>query len=241
MPGKMTVSRAVKKEHHNLARLKKGGEYFEVSIKPDPAIELKKGKNVNINDVLNSEEIFFDVRKGFLASEERLKQVFGTENISEIAKKIIKEGEISLTSEYRQKLRDDKKKQIITMISRNAINPKTKLPHPAARIEAAMAEAKARIDELKTAEEQIDHIIKKLQPIIPIRLEKELVEIRIPANQAPKAYPVAKGFGKIKKQQWESDGSWRGLMEVPAGLVQDMIDRLNSMTHGGIEINIKNQ
>jgi len=239
MPGKMTISKTVKKEHHNLATLKKEGEFFEVSINPGLAIELKRGKDVDIKQCLNAEKIFSDVRKGFLASEERLEQVFGTRNIDEIAKEIIKEGEISLTSEYRQKLRDDKKKRIIAMISRNAIDPKTKLPHPAMRIEAAMHEAKVSIDELKTAEEQIEKIVKKLQPIIPIRFEVEVVELRIPGNQAPKAYPAAKSFGKIKTQRWESDGSWYGTIEVPAGLVQDMIDKLNHMTHGGIDIKIK--
>lgn len=238
MPGKMTVSHWTKKEHHNLARLKKAGETFEVSIQPDEAIELKKGKDVDIKDVLNSEEIFADVRKGLLASEEKVKEVFGTSDVNEIAKKIIKEGDISLTAEYRNKLREDKKKQIITTISRNAIDPQTKLPHPISRIEAAMDEAKVVMDEFKTAEEQIDDIVKKLQPIIPIKFEMEEVEIRIPANHAPKAFPIAKGFGKIKEQRWENDGAWYGKMEVPAGLLQDMIDKLNSITHGGIDIKV---
>jgi ribosome maturation protein SDO1 len=238
MPGKMTISRWIKKEHHNLARLKKAGETFEVSINPDFAIELKKGKNVEVKDCLNSEEIFADVRKGFLASEEKVKEVFGTDDALEIAKKIIKEGEISLTHEYREKIREDKKKKIITTISRNAIDPRTKLPHPAARIEGAIEEAKVIIDEFRPAEEQIEEIVRKLQPIIPIKFEKEEVEVKIPANHAPKAYPVAKQFGKIKKQRWGSDGSWTGTIEVPAGLLQDMIDRLNNITHGGIEIKI---
>lgn len=238
MPGKGTVSNWVKKEHHNLARLKKAGETFEVSIDPSLAIQIKEGKEVEISDVLNAKEIFSDVRKGFIASEDRVKSVFGTEDISEIAKKIIKEGEISLTSEYRQKVREEKKNQIITKISRNAIDPKSNLPHPAARIEAAMEEAKVVIDEYKTTEEQIEGIVKKLQPIIPIKFEMKDVEIRIPANHAAKAYPIAKGFGRIKNQMWESDGSWYGIIEVPAGMLQDMIDKLNSITHGGIELKV---
>jgi ribosome maturation protein SDO1 len=239
MPGKMTVSNWVKKEHHNLARLKKEGEWFEVSINPDPAIELKRGKEVNMDDVLHSKKIFADVRKGLASSEISLQKVFGTTDTEEIAKKIVKEGEISLTSEYREQLRENKRKQIVQMIVRNALDPKTKLPHPAMRIEAAMNEAKIRIDEFESAEEQIEEIIKKLRPIIPIKIEKEEVEIRIPARYAASAYPVAKGFGTVKTQRWENDGSWFGIMEVAPGMLQDMIDKLNHITHGGIEINIK--
>lgn len=239
MPGKGTVSKWVKKEHHNLARLRKSGEVFEVSIDPDLAIQLKKGKEVGIDKVLNAKNIFSDVRKGLLASEERVKEVFGTDDINEIAKKIIKEGDISLTSEYRNKLREEKKKQIITTISRNAIDPQTKLPHPPARIEAAMDEAGVKIDELKSADEQIEDVLDKLKPIIPIKIQADEIELIIPSNYAAKAYPVAKNFGKIKKQEWRNDGSWYGIIEVPAGLVQDMIDKLNSITHGGIELKVK--
>jgi ribosome maturation protein SDO1 len=239
MPGKMTVSKWVKKEHHNLARLRKDGEWFEVSINPDPAIELKKGKEVSMEDVLHSKKIFADVRKGLASSEISLKKAFGTADIDEIARKIVKEGEISLTSEYREQLRENKRKQIVNMIVRNALDPKTKLPHPAARIEAAMNEAKVKIDEYRTAEEQIEDIIKKLRPIIPIKIEKEEIDVRIPARYAASAYPAAKSFGTIKSQRWEVDGSWHGIMEVAPGMLQDMIDRLNHITHGGIEINIR--
>ena len=239
MPGKMTVSKWIKKEHHNLARLKKAGECFEVSINPEKAIEMKKGKEISIDDALNSKKIFYDVRKGLAVSDDALEKVFKTHNIDEIARKIIKEGEISLTSEFREKIRENKRKQIITMIVRDALNPNTKLPHPAARIEAAMGEARIKIDEYKTAEEQIEGIIKKLRPIIPIKIEKERVEVKIPSRYASNAYPVAKGFGKVKTQKWDSDGSWQGIMEVAPGMLQDMIDKLNHITHGGIEINIK--
>jgi ribosome maturation protein SDO1 len=239
MPGKMTVSKWVKKEHHNLARLRKDEEWFEVSINPDPAIELKKGKDISMDEVLHSKKIFTDVRKGLASSEDSLKTAFGTDNIEEIAKKIVREGEISLTSEYREMLRENKRKQIVNMIARNALDPKTKLPHPPVRIEAAMDEAKIKIDEYKTVEEQIEDIIKKLRPIIPIKIEKEEIEIRIPARYAPAAYPIAKGFGTVKTQRWENDGSWNGVMEVAPGILQDMIDKLNHITHGGIEINIR--
>lgn len=239
MPGKMTVSKWVKREHHDLARLKKGGEWFEVSINPDQAIELKNGKDISMDEVLHSKKIFADVRKGLASSEESLKKVFGTDDIGVIAKRIVREGEISLTSEYREQLRENKRKQIVNMIVRNALDPKTKLPHPATRIEAAMNEAKIRIDEFETAEGQIEGIIKKLRPIIPINIEKEEIEVRIPARYAPSAYPAAKGFGTVKTQRWESDGSWYGVIEIAPGMLQDMIDKLNHITHGGIEITIR--
>ena len=43
-------------------------------------------------------------------------------------------------------MQEEKRLMVIATITREAINPQTKLPHPARRIEIAMEEAKVRID-----------------------------------------------------------------------------------------------
>ena len=54
------------------------------------------------------------------------------------------------------------------------VDPKTQLPHPVQRILLAMEEGKIKIDEFKDEQLQLDEIIKKLQPLLPIkRKDKE--------------------------------------------------------------------
>jgi len=222
----------------NLAKLKKGGENFEVVINSDNAIAFKQGKNIVIEDAIINEKIFADAKKGLLASENRMKEIFNTLDPKEIAKIIIKEGEIQLTAEYKQKLREEKKKRIINFIHTNGVDPKTGLPHPITRIENAFEEAKIHIDEFKPQEQQIDEILKKLRVILPIKFEIDEIEIKIPASYAAKMYSVVKSFSKIIKDEWLNDGSWKCVVEMPAGLKQDFFDKLNSMTHGEIETKI---
>jgi len=222
----------------NLAKLKKGGENFEVVINSDNAISFKQGKDIAIEDAIINEKIFADAKKGLLASENRMKEIFNTVDLKEIAKIIIKEGEIQLTAEYKQKLRDEKKKRIINFIHVNGVEPKTGLPHPITRIENAFEEAKVHIDEFKSEEKQIDEILKKLRVILPIKFEIDEIEIKIPAVYASKMYSVVKGFAKILKEDWLNDGSWKCIVEMPAGLKQNFFDKLNSMTHGEIETKI---
>ena len=100
----------------NLARLKKGGINFEVAVDPDLAIDLKNGKDVDIKDIIKSEEIFSDVKKGLFAPEKEINKLFNTTNALDVAKIIIKEGVIQLTEEYRSKVRAEKKKKIIAII-----------------------------------------------------------------------------------------------------------------------------
>ena len=222
----------------NLARLKKGGQNFEVVINSDNAVAFKQGKDIAVEDIITNEKVFADAKKGLLASEKLMQQLFNTTDVKEIAKIIIKEGDIQLTAEYKQKLRDEKKKRIINFIHVNGVDPKTGLPHPVTRIENAFEEAKVHINEFKSEEKQIDDILKKLRIILPIKFEVDEIELKIPAAYAAKIYSIVKGFSKIIKEDWLNDGSWKCTVEISAGLKQDFFDRLNSMTHGEIETKI---
>ncbi|MBW3021904.1 ribosome assembly factor SBDS [Candidatus Woesearchaeota archaeon] len=224
--------------HLNLARLKKAGDNFEVDVDPDMAIAYKQGKDVSIKDVLKAEKIFADAKKGLLASEERMEQVFGTTDVKQVAEQIIQNGEIQLTAEYRQKVRDAKRKRIIEIIRRNGVDPKTHLPHPLQRLENAFEEAKVKIDEFVSDEKQVQEILKKLRPILPIKFEVKEIEVILGSEYAGKAYPAVKSFGKLLKDEWRNDGSWRAVVEIPAGTQEEFFDKLNSLTHGEVETKI---
>jgi len=222
----------------NVARLKKGGKVFEVVVDSDSAMTFREGKNISVEDVLKSEQIFTDAKKGLVASEKELTEIFGTDNPLEIAERIIKEGEVQLTADYRNKLREEKKRRIIEIIHKNSIDPTTKLPHPIARIENAMNEAKVRIDEHKPAEDQVAEILKKLKPILQIRFAVKEIAVKIPASDAPKAYSIVKGMSSIIKEEWQQDGSWISVIRIPAGIEQEFYDKLNSITHGKSETRV---
>ncbi len=222
----------------NLAELKSHGLKFEIVIDPDLAIDYKQGKEVDIVDVLKSEEIFIDAQKGNLAGEAELLKVFQTTEPLKIAKVIIEKGDIQLTADFREKVRTEKRNKIITMIHRNAMDPKTGLPHPPQRIENAFSEAKIHIDEFKKAEDQVEEIVKKLTLILPIRFAMKTIQVHIPGEFATKLYGRIQNFGKIKSENWENDGSWLAEVEIPAGLQNEFFDELNKETHGNMESKI---
>ncbi|MEM2802178.1 MAG: ribosome assembly factor SBDS, partial [Archaeoglobaceae archaeon] len=133
-----------------VARLRKGGSDFEILVDPYLARDLKEGKEVDFEDLLAVDEIFKNARKGERASNEELQKIFGTTNVKEIAKTIIIEGEVQITAEQRKEMLEAKKRQIITFISKNAIDPRTNAPHPPARIERALEEARVHVDIFKS-------------------------------------------------------------------------------------------
>jgi len=220
----------------NIARLKKGGENFEIVLKdPDLALEFKHGKEISMREILDSEEIFKDAKKGELQSDDKIKKWLETENKLEAAKIILRKGEISLTAEQRKKLYEQKRKKIIEYIHENAADPKSGFPHPVHRIELAMEQAKVRIDGNVLVKAQIEGIIKELQAVLPMSFDKMKIKVTIPAKYAGQAYGALKKY-KLKNEKWNNDGSVSFEMDEPMGSKADIYNLINKLTNGEAEI-----
>ena len=228
----------VKLEDAVIARLSSHGTTFEVLVDPELALAIKGGEAVDVRGALAVDKIFKDSKKGDTASEEMVQKTFGTLDVFKVAEQIIRRGEVQVTTEQRRKMREQRLKQIVSLISRRAINPQTNLPHPPARIEAAMAEAKVHIDEFKSAEEQLPKLVKALFPILPLKLEIRKIAIKIPASYAGRTQRVVREFGTVKQEQWLGDGSWAAVVEVPAGIQGEFFDKLNDLTRGEAETKV---
>ena len=221
-----------------IARLKKGEEHFEVLVDPYASADLIDGKDIYVVQSLAIDAIFKDSKKGTHASEESLQKSFGTGDIAEISKQIILKGDIQLTTEQRQKMQKNKKNRIIETITRNAMDPKTKAPHPRQRIELAMEQAGAHVDPFKPVNEQVKTIIELLRPIIPISMENVRISVKIPAEHIGKAYGIVRTIGTLEREDWQSDGSWVGIIRLPAGMQTDFYDKINDVTKGNVSTKI---
>jgi len=233
------MPRKSKGEHEPVvARLEAAGKRFEVLVNPDLAFEFKQGKDVNLEDLVISDAIYTDLRRGLRASPELLRRVFGTDDVVKIAAEIVRRGELQLTAEQRRKLIEAKRRQLINYIAKNAIDPKTKLPIPPARIEAAMEQAGVGVDPFKSVEEQAPQIIRAISRIIPIKIAKALLRIVVPAQYSGRIAGALSKLGEVKHMDWRSDGSLVAELEIPAGLQQEVMDKLNKLTRGNVDVKV---
>jgi ribosome maturation protein SDO1 len=211
-------------------RLKEGKEKTRLNVE-----ELLENPNISIDLIFESFTVFEDLRRGKKATDGDMEAVFNTMDGRLIASHILLEGEIQWTKSQREEEREKKLKQIITIISKNAINPQNKKPHPYQRIEKAIEEAKVKIDLMKNAEEQVEDIVKQIRAIIPIRMEQIEMAIKIPSAFTAKGYNIVAQLAQIKKEEWQSDGSWVSVVDLPAGLQIELLDKLNKLTHGRVQ------
>lgn len=219
-------------------RLTVSGERFEILVDPDAAFKFKKGSHQKINKILVVDQIFTDANKGLRASEEKLRKAFNTTNVYKIAEKILKQGELQLTTEQRRKLVEEKRKQIIAFISRHCIDPRTGFPHPPLRIMQAIDQLGLVVNPFIEGEEQARVIIDKLRPVLPIKMEQLKIAVKISPEYASQAIGVIKNFAIIKQEEWQSDGSWIGIIEMAAGLHGSFLERVGSITHGDYQTKI---
>jgi len=217
------------------ARLKTHGVVFEVLVDPEGALSFRQGDEVDVEKILAADDVFENASRGDRSSEEDLTKVFETTDVVTIAAKIIKKGEIQLTAEQRKRIIENKRRQVVSFIAMNAINPQTGTPHPPIRIERAMEEARVNIDPTKSVEEMVNVTMKAIMPIIPIRFEEVDVAVKIPPAYAPKAYGEIATFAKLQKEQWQNDGSWVGVIRLPAGLQDEFYSLVNRLSKGDAE------
>ncbi|MDR1404581.1 MAG: ribosome assembly factor SBDS [Candidatus Methanoplasma sp.] len=221
-----------------IARLESHGETFEILLDPEVVNFLKQGKQVDLTEYLAVEDVFKNAGKGTRPAEGKIREAFGTDVISDIAKKIVERGEIQITAEQRREMLETKRRQVATYIAANAINPQTKLPHPYVRIELALEEAKFHVDPFKPLDKEIDEAMKLLRPLIPIRFEKSRIAIKLKGEDYGKCFDDMIHYGIVEREEWAADGSWIGIMELPAGMVPELTEKLKHRTKGAASLKL---
>ena len=213
------------------ARKKAGGKNFEIIVDVDKALKFKKGENISIGEVVEIEKIFYDVKKGFHASEKDLQDSFKTTDFNDIASKIVKSGEIQIPVEYKHKELEGKTKQIVDFLVRNAVDPRTNRPYTPERIEKSIEESGVNITN-KPIESQIKEIVSKLSLIIPIKIESKKIKLTVPAIYTGNVYGLLQSYKE--SEEWMNNGDLKCVVNIPIGFQMEFYDKLNSSTHGSV-------
>lgn len=208
-----------------LARLEKGGKRYEVLVDPDLVDQWKSDSSaIDLDDFMAMDEIFHDARAGERPTEESLMNTFQTLDVEAILNIILEKGSIQLTTAQRKARVEHMRQQIIHHIHSQAIDPKSKSPHPRTRIELALEESKYSVDPFKRLEDQVKDAIAKLKPLIPLSFESVRLAFRIPGS----AYGSVSQLLRTHQQKegWLENGDWACVIEIPAGMKGDLIGQV---------------
>ena len=68
--------------------------------------------------------------------------------------------------------------------------------------------------------------------------ESVQLALKIPPEHASRCYGIVKDYGEIKKDEWQRDGSWIAVVEIPAAMQLELMDRLGKATGGNLQSKI---
>jgi ribosome maturation protein SDO1 len=97
-----------------------------------------------------------------------------------------------------------------------------------------MEEARVSVDPVKSAGEQVETVLGKIQPIIPIAFERLEVAIKVPAAAAGRLSSHIHSIATVRKEEW-TGAYFFALIEIPAGMQSEIYKKLNDLTGGKVE------
>ncbi|KAM3176500.1 hypothetical protein ACTXT7_006371 [Hymenolepis weldensis] len=145
----------------------------------------------NIDEVIQTHEVFANVSKGQLAKKSELFQDFETEDSEEIILKLLQEGEIPVSEMERKSISESLSRDVAKIISEKCINTETNRPYTVSMVEKMMRECHINLQPNKSAKHQalkaIEKLIEsgryKIKPVmmeIMISLDPKIVEVVSP-------------------------------------------------------------
>jgi len=212
-----------------LARMEKGGKRYELLVDPN-LVDVFKSEptSVDLNAFLAMDEVFHDIRGGERPTEDAIENTFGTQDIFEITKTVLAKGSIQLTTAQRKARVEQMRQQIVHEIHTQAVDPKTKSPHPKTRIELALSESRYSVDPFKRLDDQVKDAIELLKPMIPLSFESVRLAVRVPGSAYGGSSRILRLY--LEKEQWLENGSWAGIIEIPAGMKDTIYGKLMSQS-----------
>ncbi|KAG5721973.1 Ribosome maturation protein sdo1 [Termitomyces sp. T112] len=204
-------SNQIKLTNVSIVRLKKGGKRFEIACYKNKVQEWRTGVETNLDDVLQISNVFVNVSKGELAKSGDLQKAFGTTDVAEVVKEVLKKGEVQVGEKERDHDLSALRKEIATLVAEKCVDPATQRPYPVGMIEKAMAEAGFSVKQNKTAKSQVSECIKLLQTEsnLPIQRARMRVRVTMPTTDSKRLREnITEGAEKVEddetgQEEWE--------------------------------------
>src|SRR6056300_537460 len=155
-----------------VVRMNKNGKRFEIACYRNKVVDYRQGLETDLSEVLQTDRIFTNVSKGAFAKAKDLQKVFGTKDEEEIAKIILKQGNVQVSDKERGQQLEKTTAQVAEWISKNCVHPASDRPYTIAQIRHAMSSANFSVHPTKPLKRQYLDCVKLLQTTIPIQRAK---------------------------------------------------------------------
>jgi len=189
-----------------VVRLKKGGKRFELACYPNKVLSWREKVETDLDEVLQSRNIFINVSKGVVAKKDELKKCFNTENSEEILLQILNKGEIQVSEKERQVIQEKMFTDIATVVAQKCVDPDTKRPLTVGIVERTMKEIHYSVHVNKNAKQQALEVIKLLKGVIPIARAQMRLKLSMGNKEGKRVKEkLDKIIGTAENEEWTDE------------------------------------
>ena len=170
-----------------VVRLKKHGVRFEIACYKNTVGAWRDGFEKDIDNVLQTTQIYNNVSKGIFAKEEDLLKAFGSADEKVVAKLILETGEVQVSDKERKNTFDNIFRDAVNVLVDKCVNPETNRPYPPGMIERALREVHFQVDPTKSAKQQALAALPRLQKVFPIKRAAMRFRFTVPDKERAQA------------------------------------------------------
>ena len=170
-----------------VVRLKKHGVRFEIACYKNTVGAWRDGFEKDIDNVLQTTQIYNNVSKGIFAKEEDLLKAFGSADEKVVAKLILETGEVQVSDKERKNTFDNIFRDAVNVLVDKCVNPETNRPYPPGMIERALREVHFQVDPTKSAKQQALAALPRLRKVFPIKRAAMRFRFTVPDKERAQA------------------------------------------------------
>jgi len=166
-----------------VVRYKTHGVRFEIACYKNTVLAYRSGYEKDVDNVLQSTQIYLNVSKGVVAKDEDLIEAFGTKDHAAICEVILQKGELQVSDKERKAENEHVFRDAVTTLVEKCVNPATNRPYPPGMIETALRDIHFSVDPKRSAKQQALEALPKLQEIFPIKRAAMRFKANVPLER----------------------------------------------------------
>ena len=220
----------------SIVKLKFGKSRFELACYPNKIQDYRNKKEKDIDEVLQSKEIYTNAIKGDLVPKKVLKEVFPKMTYQDIIKLILDKGDIQTGEKERDEGKANLKRYVSNIIVQKTYNTDNGLPFPQDIITKALDNINFKYNEKDNEKKQAMRGIKELiaHKILPI--ERRLMQLKLTLKKIENENnPILENAEKLQEF---NKNLLNYIKEIEAEIIEN---DTTSADNFNLKINIKTQ
>lgn len=166
----------------SVVKFKRKGKKFEVACYPNKVQNWRNGIETDLDEVLQTEDVYTNVAQGEVANKKALKAGFGDVEKIEIIKEILAKGQLQVSEKEREAELEQMRNNIADKIVKMTVNSMNLVPFPESIIKKAMEILKVKVQTTggnDIAKKQALNIITEIKEAGILPIERAKMRVRV--------------------------------------------------------------